>query len=73
MKLKNKLRKKLFALNSDSSLKVGSEITLENNIIGKLLINNPYPFGLLDTTKIDFTKIKNKEVLVGQHKAKIIL
>ncbi len=73
MKLKNKLRKKLFALNSDSSLKVGSEITLENNIIGRLLINNPYPFGLLDTTKIDFTKIKNKEVLVGQHKAKIVL
>ena len=73
MKLKNKLRKKLFALNSDSSLEVGSEITFKNNAIGKLLISNPYPFGLLDTTKIDFTKMGNKEVLVGKHKAKIIL
>ena len=73
MKLKNKLRKKLFALNSESSLEVGSEITLKNNIIGKLLISNPYPFGLLDTTKIDLTKIESKEVLVGKHKAKIIL
>ena len=73
MKLKNKLRKKLFALNSEKSLEIGSEITFKNNIIGKLLISNPYPFGLLDTTKIDFTKMGNKEVLVGKHKAKIIL
>ena len=73
MKLKNKLRKKLFPLNSDSNLEVGSEITFKNNTIGKLLISNPYPFGLLDTTKIDFTKMGDKEVLVGKHKAKIIL
>ena len=73
MKLKNKLRKKLFPLNSESNLEVGSEITFKNNTIGKLLISNPYPFGLLDTTKIDFTKMGNKEVLVGKHKAKIIL
>ncbi|MDC3152314.1 folate-binding protein [Pelagibacteraceae bacterium] len=73
MKLRNKIRKKLFALNSESSLEVGSEISFENNSIGKVLISNPYPFGLLDITKIDVTKIKNKEVLVGKHKAKIIL
>ena len=73
MKLKNKLRKKLFALNSDSSLEVGSEISFENNFIGKILISNPYPFGLLDVTKINLTKLKDKEVLVGKHKAKIIL
>ena len=73
MKLKNKQRKKLFALSSNSSLELGSEITIENNSIGKILISNPYPFGLLDTTKIDLTKMKDKEVLVGKHKAKIIL
>ena len=73
MKLKNKLRKKLFALKSNSSLEIGSEITLENNTVGKLLISNPYPFGLLDTSKIDLTKMQSKEVLVGKHKAKIIL
>ena len=73
MKLKNKLRKKLFALNSNSSLEIGSEINFENNLIGKILISNPYPFGLLDITKINLTQIKNKEVLVGKHKAKIIL
>ena len=73
MKLKNKIRKKLFALYSDSNLEVGSEITIENDSIGKILISNPYPFGLLDITKIDLLKLKDKEVLVGKHKAKIIL
>ena len=73
MKLKNKQRKKLFALSSNSSLELGSEITIENNSIGKILISNPYPFGLLDITKIDLTKLQDKEVLVGKHKAKIIL
>ena len=73
MKLKNKQRKKLFALSSNSNLELGSEIIIENNSIGKILISNPYPFGLLDTTKIDLTKMKDKEVLVGKHKAKIIL
>ena len=73
MKLKNKQRKKLFALSSNSSLELGSEITIENNSIGKILISNPYPFGLLDTTRIDLAKLKDKEVLVGKHKAKIIL
>ena len=73
MKLKNKLRKKLFALNSSSNLEIGSEIIMENNSIGKILISNPYAFGLIDTTKISLTKLKNKEVLVEKHKAKIIL
>ena len=41
--------------------------------IGKILISNPYAFGLIDTTKINLTKLKNKEVLVEKHKAKIIL
>ena len=73
IKLKNKLRKKLFALKSNSSLEAESEITYKNNAIGKLLISSPYPFGLLDTIKIDLTKMESKEVLVGKHKAKIIL
>ena len=73
MKLKNKQRKKLFALSSDSNLELGSEIVIEDNCIGKVLIGDPYAFGLLDTTKIDLTKLQDKEVIVGKHKAKIIL
>ena len=73
MKLKNRIRKKLFALNSDENLESGSEITFKNNIIGKLLIGKPYPFGLIDIFKINLNELIDKDVLIGKNKAKIII
>ena len=72
MKLKNKLRKKLLPLISDENLEIGSEITLNGNQIGKLLIANPYPFGLINIFDKKVSELKNKEILVGKLKAKII-
>ena len=72
MKLKNKLRKKLLPLVSKESLEIGSEITLNGNQIGKLLIANPYPFGLINTFDKKMSELKNKEILVGKQRAKII-
>ena len=72
MKLKNKLRKKLLPLVSKESLEIGSEITLNGNQIGKLLIANPFPFGLINTFDKKISEFKNKEILVGKQRAKII-
>tara|TARA_Y100000741_G_scaffold79862_1_gene58415 strand:- start:82 stop:954 length:873 start_codon:yes stop_codon:yes gene_type:complete len=72
MKLKNKLRKKLLPLVSKENLKIGSEITLDGNQIGKLLIANPYPFGLVNIFDKKMSELKNKEILVGKQRAKII-
>ena len=72
MKLKNKLRKKLLPLISQENLEVGSDITLSGNLIGKLLIANPYPFGLINIFDKKVSDLRNKEVLVGKQKAKII-
>ncbi len=72
MKLKNKLRKKLLPLISDENLEIGSEITLNGNQIGKLLIANPYPFGLINIFDKKVSELKDKEILVGKLKAKII-
>ena len=72
MKLKNKLRKKLLPIVSKENLKIGSEITLDGNQIGKLLIANPYPFGLINIFDKKMSELKNKEILVGKQKAKII-
>ena len=72
MKLKNKLRKKLLPIVSKENLEIGSEITLNGNQIGKLLIANPYPFGLINTFDKKVSELKNKEILVGKQKAKII-
>ena len=72
MKLKNKLRKKLLPIVSKETLKIGSEITLDGNQIGKLLIANPYPFGLVNIFDKKMSELKNKEILVGKQRAKII-
>ena len=72
MKLKNKIRKKLLPLISEDNLKIGSEITLNGDSIGKLLIGNPYPFGLINIFDKNLSELKNKEILVGKQKAKII-
>ena len=72
MKLKNKLRKKLLPIISKENLEIGSEITLDGNQIGKLLIANPYPFGLINIFDKKMSELKNKEILVGKQRAKII-
>ena len=72
MKLKNKIRKKLLPLISEDNLKIGSEITLNGDSIGKLLIGNPYPFGLINIFDKKMSELKNKEILVGKQRAKII-
>ena len=72
MKLKNKLRKKLLPIISKENLKIGSEITLNGDQIGKLLIANPYPFGLVNISDKKMSELKNKEILVGKQRAKII-
>ena len=72
MKLKNKIRKKLLPLISEDNLKIGSEITLNGDLIGTLLIGNPYPFGLINIFDKNLSELKNKEILVGKQKAKII-
>ena len=72
MKLKNKLKKKLLPIVSKENLKIGSEITLDGNQIGKLLIANPYPFGLVNIFDKKMSELKNKEILVGKQRAKII-
>ena len=72
MKLKNKLRKKLLPIVSKENLKIGSEITLNGSQIGKLLIANPYPFGLINVFDKKKSELKNKEILVGKQRAKII-
>ncbi len=72
MKLKNKIRKKLLPLISEDNLKIGSEIILNGESIGKLLIGSPYPFGLINIFNKNLSELKNKEILVGKQKAKII-
>ena len=72
MKLKNKIRRKLLALKVDKEIKTGSDITFNNISIGKVLISNPLPFGLIKLFDPDLSKFKNEFLNIDKEKVKII-
>ena len=72
MKLKNKVRKKLFAIKSNDKLKIGSDINFNSTKIGQILIDEPYPFGLIKIVDPDFSEYKDKDLLINDSKSNII-
>ena len=72
MKLKNKVRKKLFAIKSNDKLKIGSDINFNSIKIGQIVIDEPYPFGLIKIVDPDFSEYKDKDLLINDRKSKII-
>ena len=72
MKLKNKVRKKLFAIKSKDKLKIGSDINFNSIKIGQIVIDEPYPFGLIKIVDPDFSEYKDKDLLINDSKSKII-
>ena len=72
MKLKNKIRKKLFPIESQSKLNEGSEIFYNEKIVGKLLISEPYPFALINLFSPDLKEFSDKELTCDNQKVKII-
>ena len=73
MKLKNKLRRRLMAIETESELKIGSEIMFNNIKVGKILINKPYPFALIKLYDPEFSEFKDKELSAENKKVKILL
>ncbi len=72
MKLKNKIRRKLLALKSDKEIKIGSDIVFNNISIGKVLISNPLPFGLIKLFDPDLSKFEDEFLTIDKEKVKII-
>ena len=72
MKLKNKLRRRLLPLSSSKKLNVGEELTFNNMKIGKILIDHPYPFGLIKVIDPDLKEFKNKKLLANNKECKIL-
>ena len=72
MKLKNKLRKRLLPLKTDEEIKIGEDLNFGEIKVGKILINNPYPFALVKLFDPDFSDFKDKELNCGNAKVKII-
>ena len=72
MKLKNKLRRRLLPISSSKKLNIGDEITFNNIKIGKILIDQPYPFGLIKVLEPDLEDFKDKVLLANNKECKIL-
>ncbi len=72
MKLKNKLRRRLLPISSSEKLNIGDEIHYNNKKIGKILIDKPYPFGLIKVLDPDLKEFESKELIVNNKQCKIL-
>ena len=72
MKLKKKLRRRLLPISSTKKLNFGEEIFYNKTKIGKILIEQPYPFGLLKVVDPNVEEFENKELLANNKKCKIL-
>tara|TARA_B100001063_G_C16753152_1_gene551495 strand:+ start:291 stop:1163 length:873 start_codon:yes stop_codon:yes gene_type:complete len=72
MKLKNKLRRKLLPIKSESELTIGSEISCDKIIIGKVLIGGQFPFALIKVFDPNLDELRNKQIMIDNKKIEII-
>ena len=72
MKLKNKIRRQLMSIKTEKSVKIGDEIKYNDNVIGKILIDKPYPFALIKLFDPEFSVFKDETLKINNGNAKII-
>ncbi len=72
MKLRKKIRKRLFPIESNQICEIGSEILFKDKIIGKVLISKPYPFALIKLIDPDYETFINEDLLINNKTIKII-
>ena len=72
MKLKEKLRRRLLPIYSSEKLNVGEEIFYNKVKVGKILIDQPYPFGLIKVVDPNIKEFENTELLANSKKCKIL-
>jgi len=72
MKMKNKIRRQLMSIKSEKKLKIGDEIKFNGDIIGKVLIDKPFPFALIKLFNPEFSVFKNKKLKINDNNVEII-
>ena len=72
MKLKNKIRRQLMSLKTEKNIKIGDEIKFKDFVIGKVLIDKPYPFALIKLFDPEFSEFKNKILKINNESVEII-
>ena len=72
MKLKNKIRRQLMSIKAEKNVKIGDEIKYNDSVIGKILIDKPYPFALIKLFDPEISVFKDKKLKINNDDVKII-
>ena len=72
MKLKKKIRRQLMSIKTEKDLKIGDEIKYNDSVIGRILIDKPYPFALIKLFDPDFSVFKDKKLKINNSNVEII-
>ncbi len=72
MKLKNKIRRQLMSIKTENNVKIGDEIKYNDSVIGRILIDKPYPFALIKLFDPDFSVFKDKKLKINDKNVEII-
>jgi folate-binding protein YgfZ len=73
IKLKNKLRKRILPIKKISGEIFENDIIKYKNIeVGKIMIDKPYPFGLIKVVEPDLKEFVEMELVCGKSKIKIL-
>ncbi len=72
MKLKNKIRRRLMSIKAEKNVKIGDEIKYNDSVIGRVLIDKPYPFALIKLFDPDFSVFKDKKLKINDSNVEII-
>ena len=72
MKVKKKVRRKLMPIKAENEVKIGEEITYNDTVIGKILIDKPFPFALVKLFNPDFSTFKNERLKIKSNNIELI-
>ena len=73
IKLRNKLRRRILPIKKISGELIENDIIkYKDSEIGKILIDKPYPFGLIKIVEPDLKEFNGIELTSGKSKIKII-
>jgi len=73
MKLKNKVRRKLFPIITKDNLKILDEIKFKDKVIGKILIDGTYPFALIRLFDPNFSEFYKEDLKVNETDVQILV
>ena len=72
IKLKNKLSRRLFPLKVNGVVQIGNEIHCNEKIVGKILIDKPFPFALIKLNDHNLKELKQNKLFVNNVEVNII-